>query len=70
MSKIDGGAAFPSTTSPFVHRGLSKRDYFAGQALAGMIASDSSIDRTKINKPVRAYIAYEFANAMLKERDK
>jgi hypothetical protein len=48
--------------------GMSLRDYFAGQALNGMIGSDSSVDRTKVSKRVWAAVAYDFADAMLKVR--
>lgn len=53
--------------------GMELRDYFAAQALTGMIASSPITDRTdpqKINKPGWAKQAYEFANAMMVEREK
>lgn len=46
------------------------RDEFAMAALQGMLASDSSVDRTKVVKSTWAKIAYEFADAMVAQRDK
>ena len=73
MSKPnDGGPAFPRVPwdvndytgdgSP----GMSLRDYFAGQALAGMLA-DSTRQGSLGNY---AEDAYKFADAMLAEREK
>lgn len=51
------------------YQGMTLRDYFAGQALAGMCAS-------KFSSPHGCYEhqwatrAYEFADAMLREREK
>jgi len=46
MSKIeDGGPAFPLCVPiefQFANSGMSLRDYFAGQALAGAIAADGN----------------------------
>ncbi len=77
MDKPDGGPAFPfsalSPGGPDIYKdneGMSLRDYFAGQALVGMLASDSSVDRTKVNKAVWSSAAYAFADAMLAERAK
>lgn len=52
MAKIeDGGPAFPNTWDetneygvifPFVERGMSLRDYFAGQALPAVISATSA----------------------------
>lgn len=44
------------------------RDYFAGEALNGMLASDSSVDRTAVKKRVWACAAYDFSDAMLEAR--
>jgi hypothetical protein len=64
----DGGPAFPRSPGD---SGMSLRDYFAGQALIGMIASAPITDRTdprKVNKPGWARQAYGFADAMLEAR--
>ena len=64
MSKQDGGPAFPLKNLG-LYPGLTIRDYFAGQALAGMLAN------TDIDKPPGplAEDAYMLADAMLAERD-
>lgn len=73
MSTNDGGSAFPSpavTTlhagggySTAAHPGLTIRDYFAGQALIGLIARGyPPIDL--------ATTSYTYADLMLAERNK
>jgi hypothetical protein len=67
MSTIDdGGAAFPhvpvNTETPSKYRGMSLRDYFAGQALAGLA--------TTYGARTAAELAYEMADAALVERKK
>lgn len=49
--------------------GMSLRDWFAGQALAGLLAFPGTIegDETKYGN-VTAKVAYEIADAMLKSR--
>lgn len=72
----DGGYAFPQALgidNAFNGcEGMSLRDYFAAQALAGMLASPPVIDRSSpnVNHPGWAENAYKFADAMLAERDK
>lgn len=78
MSKDDGGPAYPARAVPLtdfggndVTSGMSLRDYFAGQALAGIISSPSIIKRN--GGEVRgesniAATAYDFADAMLAAR--
>lgn len=69
-AKNDGGPAFPV---PDLHpgamqvgsNGMSLRDWFAGQALAGMLSSEFRPDG---NQP-KADWAYELADAMLKARE-
>lgn len=81
--KSNGGPAFPSEAMVhdvpsgehrwLLHDGMTLRDYFAAKALMGMIASSPVCNRTdakQVNKPRWAAQAYEFADAMLKERDK
>lgn len=67
----DGGPAFPRTgaeshTSP--QPGMSLRDWFAGQASVGLLASPS----TKITASSQelAEACYEFADAMLAARER
>ena len=49
-----------------IQDGMSLRDWFAGQALAGMLA-DHTFD---VDGPTIAETAYRIANAMLVERQK
>lgn len=59
-----GGPAFPTVAGQTVYsNGMSLRDYFAGQALAGLLANDSE---TAFG--VLACSAYAAADAMLKAR--
>ncbi len=71
MKKEDGGPAFPSTREVTVggystagHAGQSLRDYFAGQALAGL----ESYERINEAQRTREQRAYEIADAMLEAR--
>lgn len=50
-------------------RGMTLRDYYAGQVLAGMHSRDS-YDAGQATPEQRARLAYLDADAMLKERDK
>lgn len=81
----DGGPAYPAflTESTIfgpvttqLQRGMSLRDYFAGQALAGMLSSDAhpDIELTTLmdsteKLAVRACFAYRIADAMLAARE-
>jgi hypothetical protein len=77
--EVEGGPAFPSTTrkvtdteeSETFYKGMSLRDWFAGKALNGLIAFPGMVEGglTKSPGPV-VRIAYEYADAMLKEREK
>lgn len=75
-SKNDGGPAFPLPNQAMF--GMSLRDWFAGQALNGILSDGetqaiiSKLSRAE-NASSTAYVAkaaYEFADAMLKERSK
>lgn len=85
MSKEDGGRAFPAqhsidgnwTPDPKPEfLGMTLRDYFAGQALAGSLASITDaqmrgmIERHTPEKiaQIQAECAYILADAMLKAR--
>lgn len=63
----DGGPAFPCdfNMSTFEHevKGMLLRDYFAGQALAGIMAVNGPISPAHDSK-----ICYEMADAMLEAR--
>lgn len=64
-----GRPAFPTNESNYQKdwsdSGMSLRDWFAGQALAGLIPSITIINRQAVAKT-----AYELADAMLQERAK
>lgn len=68
MSKKDGGPAFPSTLQPT--SGMTLRDWFAGQALAGLVADPNTRGWETENMPGKAEFCYELADAMIKEREK
>lgn len=56
----DGGFAFPGTFAP----GMTLRDYFAGQALGGLLSDPHGVGEFLDY----AENAYKFADAMLKAR--
>jgi len=65
MTKDNGGPAFPSIQGQMAsYAGMSLRDWFAGQALAGFCADP---DMKSAHMPS---MAYELADAMLAEREK
>jgi hypothetical protein len=78
MSTInDGGPAFPrpaafsnaERTACTEQDGMTLRDWFAGQALAGMISAvDPKSEGSQAIKPI-AEAAYDFADAMLRARE-
>lgn len=67
MSEKDGGPAFPSleTDTCLPLFGMSLRDYFAGQALVGILANGDAE-----SCPDAAKGSYAIADAMLAERFK
>lgn len=71
MDKIDGGAAFPRVVPLSIDRayesGMSLRDYFAGQAILGILHYEGKWEDTI---KIRAQLAYQLADAMLKEKEK
>lgn len=60
----DRGAAFPVM---YVSEGMTLRDYFAGQALAGMLMNYTT-QKFGVGEQTCAKGAYEFADAMLAAR--
>lgn len=69
----DGGPAFPSA-QPLGERfyadikGMSLRDYFAGQALTGIVAIIPSLKTEAQSYAYIATKAYEMADSMLRAR--
>jgi len=61
----NGGSAFPGSYKDGNARGMTLRDYFAGQALAGICAA-----RGEGTHEFLAEWAYGIAEAMLAEREK
>lgn len=70
MSNNDGGTAFPfaptdHSNANYLAEGMSLRDWFAGQALAGIMAAD---DHTGEPHHI-ALVCYGIADAMLAARN-
>ena len=64
MSNNTGGPAFPIEGGS-IYAGMTLRDYFAGQAIAGkLLMPGTAYDETDCAK-----FAYEMADAMLKARE-
>lgn len=78
MATNDGGSAFPhpgyhGIDGKFVdvpHVGMTLRDWFAGQALGGMLSAESQYLSFRGNWTDASQQAYEIADAMLAERNK
>jgi hypothetical protein len=76
----DGGPAFPFVSHGGIHEhqwcsgGMSLRDYFAATALQGIIAAQANPQSNEYAddacKRTFPRHAYEFADAMLKQREK
>lgn len=77
MSEKDGGPAFPvpnyvnaqGETYESTPRGMSLRDWFAGQALAGILADPNCDPIVGDSLKELAHGAYACADAMLKARE-
>lgn len=74
-SKNNGGPAFsrPETEHEYSNEGMSLRDYFAGQALAGILAggfADTVPHDDVGGGDQAAAFAYQYADAMILERSK
>jgi len=73
MSKNDGGAAFPRDGvcgEVVPQHGMTLRDYFAGQALAGQALLIASPRDSLDCHAVAAESAYAYADAMLEVRER
>jgi hypothetical protein len=65
-SKKTGGAAFPESCNSSIISGMTLRDYFAGQALAGLVGKGG----ITLTYDIIPEMSYNIADAMLKELDK
>ena len=66
----DGGPAFPFNFNAFPgSTGMSLRDWLAGQALAGWLASMRDVDVSDVHMIVLAPFFYNWADSMLKARE-
>jgi len=64
MNKSDnGGSAFPSQRDDCDNEGMTLRDWFAGQALGGLLATNQTADVSSY-----AIASYELADAMIEAR--
>ena len=67
----DGGPAFPCMAPENIHpaatSGMSLRDWFAGQALAGLVANPTN--HLRFNSEDDAEYVYKIADALLAERE-
>ena len=77
MKSKDGGSAFPDhidlrNAEIEDFHGMSIRDYFAGEALAGIVKHDLETleESNGMDEEQSAFMAYKYADAMLAERDK
>ena len=72
MKQDDGGPAFPHTVNaadgtPIAHLGMTLRDYFAGQALIGLLAMPD-IDHDDRSMQDVINTAFHYADGMLEKR--
>jgi len=66
-TEMCGDRTFNASGYPYPEAGMSLRDWFAGQALAGWLASFGPDDGDPVAMGV-ARLAFELADAMLKAR--
>ena len=68
----DGGPAFPVANTDSFETGMTLRDWFAGQALAGIAATPRIPSQRPGETIIEAHArwAYEAADEMLKERER
>lgn len=67
----DGGPAFPTSSALGTVTGMSLRDWFAGQALAGMLAATArsmAPEEAERVMEAKAKYSYRYADAMLAAR--
>lgn len=65
----DGGPAFPLIQDNYKCDGMTLRDYFAGQALVALIGKESEAGSLN-DVECCSHYAYQYADAMIAERNK
>lgn len=77
MSKPDGGPAFATGAVGTPYQGMSLRDYFAAQAMIGLLGGPgmphiNSVAEARGIDPVEAaaIAVYDYADAMIAERER
>jgi hypothetical protein len=71
MSEHDnGGPAFPRDTGYTANDGMPLRDYFAAKAMAALIVEGAGHNSNPAQIDPMVATAYQWADAMLKERAK
>lgn len=74
MDKLKDGRAFPhefdGRDGSWFQEGMTLRDYFAGQALAGIVTLQPTGKSASTNRSACAVASYQLADEMLAERDK
>lgn len=73
MKAKDGGPAYPCSKVAGINYGMTLRDYFAGQALVGILAHQFSKMVASVPEGIRydlaATDAYVLADAMIRVRE-
>lgn len=76
MSKYQGGPAFPVITpNANISHGMSMRQYYKGQALAGMLSNETALKaildiskvKNRTDENTAAIICSSYADAMIAE---
>jgi hypothetical protein len=65
-----GGAAFPLESDYGSQKGMTLRDYFAGQALMGIMGNPAIDESEKWDIPTICNATYRIADYMIAEREK
>ena len=69
MSINTGGGAFPRNVDGHYFMGMTLRDYFAAKAMQGFAADPEANWQDGTGLPGMARCAYQWADAMLKQRE-
>lgn len=68
MTRPDNPAAFPVSDGTCTQQGMDLRDYFAAQAMIGIMSTAGAFQRADRREEMVARKAYEFADALLLAR--